>query len=382
MTQVDARQILRHRHPFRFIERVTLQPNHSARAELVLPKVQPLWAELPERSFLVAEAAAQTMGVLIRMSAAAAPMNGVLAAITAFDWDGFAVPVHALEVKHTGTRAAFHDFSATFFTAKGIVCGAMRGTVHLSAATSPDTAPRVVALTQPDAAQVALFDVVATRDQGTSIEVDLYIRPDCPVFQGHFPGAPITPGVLIAEMMTHAAQTLLPGPAGVRSLRDLVFAAPLLPGETVTLRLKQADGLEFSATLLRAGKRLARAHFALARLPASFSHSTQPKGTTPMETIGFSSEIAERIRNIVIYEGLELEELGISLDDVGDDVLLFDGEGLDLDSVDALEVLAGVQREFGVQFPEIDGDFIANNCSTVGQLARTVTVHLAARDAA
>ena len=382
MTQVDARQILRHRHPFRFIERVTLLPNRTARAELALPKVRPLWAELPERSFLVAEAAAQTTGVLIRMSAAAAPMNGVLATIASFDWDYFAVPVHTLEVKHTGARAAFHDFSATFFTARGIVCGAMRGSIHLSAAASPQIAPTVTALTQPDAAQGPLFDVLATRDQGASVEMDLFIRPDCPVFQGHFPGAPITPGVLIAEMMTHAAQTLLPAPAGVRALRDLVFAAPLSPGETVTLRLRRTDGLEFSATLLRAGKRLARAHFSLARLPVSFPTSTQPKGTTRMETTGFSSEIAERIRNIVIFEGLELDELGISLDDVGDDVLLFDGEGLDLDSVDALEVLAGVQREFGVQFPEIDGEFIANNCSTVAQLARTVTVHLAARDAA
>lgn len=95
-----------------------------------------------------------------------------------------------------------------------------------------------------------------------------------------------------------------------------------------------------------------------------------------------SPEIAEKIRNIVIFEGLELEELGIDLSEIEDDTLLFDAEGLDLDSVDALEVLAGVQREFGVIFPEIDSDFIANHASTVGRLAATVSLHLDDKDAA
>lgn len=95
-----------------------------------------------------------------------------------------------------------------------------------------------------------------------------------------------------------------------------------------------------------------------------------------MNTSEFAPEIAEKIRNIVIYEGLELEELGIELNEIEDDTLLFDADGLDLDSVDALEVLAGVQREFGVTFPEIDSDFIANHASTVGLLAATVSLHL------
>ena len=52
----------------------------------------------------------------------------------------------------------------------------------------------------------------------------------------------------------------------------------------------------------------------------------------------FSPDIAEKIRNLVIFEGLELEELGIELDDIKDDTLLYDADGLDLDSIDALGV--------------------------------------------
>ena len=70
-----------------------------------------------------------------------------------------------------------------------------------------------------------------------------------------------------------------------------------------------------------------------------------------MATSKTFSEIAEHIRVKVVYEGLELEDIGIDLADVTDDVRLFDEDGLNLDSIDALEVIAGVQREFGLSLP-------------------------------
>ncbi|KZL02223.1 MULTISPECIES: phosphopantetheine-binding protein [unclassified Pseudovibrio] len=90
-------------------------------------------------------------------------------------------------------------------------------------------------------------------------------------------------------------------------------------------------------------------------------------------TFQFSAEdISKIITEKVIYEGLELEELGIELDEITPDKLLFDEDGLALDSVDALEVIAGVQREFNITFPEVDQEFIEKNCSTIEQLTQTV----------
>ncbi|MFT2112693.1 phosphopantetheine-binding protein [Marinomonas sp. 2405UD68-3] len=83
-------------------------------------------------------------------------------------------------------------------------------------------------------------------------------------------------------------------------------------------------------------------------------------------------EIADHIRIKSIYEGLELEELGIELEKVTNDINLFDSSGLDLDSVDALDIIASVQRDFGLVFPEIDQMFMEQNCSTVSLLAKTV----------
>lgn len=91
-----------------------------------------------------------------------------------------------------------------------------------------------------------------------------------------------------------------------------------------------------------------------------------------MDTCKNGSEIADHIRLKVIYEGLELAEIGIDPEDITDDVLLFDEDGLNLDSIDALEIIAGVQREFGLSLPNVDQAFIDEHCTTVGRLASMV----------
>ena len=91
-----------------------------------------------------------------------------------------------------------------------------------------------------------------------------------------------------------------------------------------------------------------------------------------MEICKTRSEIADHIRLKVIYEGLELDEIGIELADVTDDVPLFEEEGLNLDSIDGLEILAGVQREFGLSLSNVDQAFMDEHCATVGRLAAMV----------
>ena len=95
-------------------------------------------------------------------------------------------------------------------------------------------------------------------------------------------------------------------------------------------------------------------------------------GTQRVDTSKSGPVIADHIRRKVIYEGLELEEIGIDLADITDDVRLFDEDGLNLDSIDALEIVAGVQREFGLSLPNVDQAFIDEHCSTVGRLASMV----------
>jgi acyl carrier protein len=58
----------------------------------------------------------------------------------------------------------------------------------------------------------------------------------------------------------------------------------------------------------------------------------------------------EKLKNIIIEE-LNLED--IRAEDIEDDAPLF-GEGLELDSLDAVELVVQVQKHFGVEIKDIE----------------------------
>lgn len=79
------------------------------------------------------------------------------------------------------------------------------------------------------------------------------------------------------------------------------------------------------------------------------------------------TEIRERIKTVII-ESLGLE--GMTTDEIGDDMPLFGEEGLGLDSVDALELMVVLEKDFGVQIDseEVDPEVFA----TVSSLERFI----------
>jgi 3-hydroxyacyl-[acyl-carrier-protein] dehydratase len=75
-------------------------------------------------------------------------------------------------------------------------------------------------------------------------ETPLHIAPDHPAFAGHFPGAPIVPGVVLLDAAVHAAVQLLrscgasdqePAGAWACSIGSAKFLSPVAPGETLTV---------------------------------------------------------------------------------------------------------------------------------------------------
>jgi len=87
-----------------------------------------------------------------------------------------------------------------------------------------------------------------------------------------------------------------------------------------------------------------------------------------MSTLRSSEELTRLIREDIIYESLELAEMGIDIDELTDEILLLDSEGLNLDSVDALEIVVGLQRVFGIQVPNIDKAFFEVHCRSINTL--------------
>ena len=77
---------------------------------------------------------------------------------------------------------------------------------------------------------------------------------------------------------------------------------------------------------------------------------------------------------MLIIEALGLED--ISADDIGSDQTLF-GEGLGLDSVDALELGLAIQKTYGIKI-DADAKDTRDHFTTVASLAAFVTARQAA----
>ena len=79
-------------------------------------------------------------------------------------------------------------------------------------------------------------------EPGVSVVAELDVDPDLPLFQGHFPGYPVLPGVIIMEALAQAASCCLlaqedkAGSLGFFSGIDKAkFREQVRPGDTIRL---------------------------------------------------------------------------------------------------------------------------------------------------
>lgn len=91
-----------------------------------------------------------------------------------------------------------------------------------------------------------------------------------PHLQGHFPGNPLMPGVLLVEAMAQTAGLLLPdgSSAVLAQIRDARFRRPIVPGDQVRIEVEPLGGLgglqRFSAKASVDGSAVAEAEIVLA----------------------------------------------------------------------------------------------------------------------
>ena len=80
--------------------------------------------------------------------------------------------------------------------------------------------------------------------------------------------------------------------------------------------------------------------------------------------VGITEELIQDVKQLII-ERLKLEE--IAAEDIDTDAALF-GEGLGLDSIDALELVIGLEKEYGVSIPDAEvGKKVFQSVRTIAQ---------------
>ena len=88
------------------------------------------------------------------------------------------------------------------------------------------------------------------RDDG--VQVALRMNESHRVYEGHFPGTPITPGVLTLQMIRECASRKTGRRLRYRTIKNCRFAAMVRPGDTLQLKMDMAadgDVLKLKATL-------------------------------------------------------------------------------------------------------------------------------------
>lgn len=93
-----------------------------------------------------------------------------------------------------------------------------------------------------------LIDEVTELEPGVSVKAKKYLKPDEYWYKGHFPGQPITPGVLMIEMLAQAGAVCalsLPENKGkiavFTGIDKARFRGQVLPGDTLELSVVMTD---------------------------------------------------------------------------------------------------------------------------------------------
>ncbi len=105
------------------------------------------------------------------------------------------------------------------------------------------------------------------------------LRADEDFYRGHYPGAPITPGVLLCEAVFQTGALYMArsmagqgAPSGgvplLAKINDVRFRNPVYPGETITIEVKKKESLGgftmMSGSIKSGDKRVLSADFSVA----------------------------------------------------------------------------------------------------------------------
>ena len=84
------------------------------------------------------------------------------------------------------------------------------------------------------------------------------IAAEHPALDGHFPGAPVVPGVLLLDETVRAVESASALAPGAWRIRSAKFVKPVRPGETLALEHERLPNGSIGFSLSSAGQLVAR----------------------------------------------------------------------------------------------------------------------------
>jgi 3-hydroxymyristoyl/3-hydroxydecanoyl-(acyl carrier protein) dehydratase len=95
------------------------------------------------------------------------------------------------------------------------------------------------------------------------------IAHDHPSLDGHFPGRPVVPGVVLLDHAFAIIRDALGGGSAVVRLRKVKFMSPLLPGQPVVVRFRHTGDATVAFDCLVADRPIATGTLGLSDAPGT-----------------------------------------------------------------------------------------------------------------
>ena len=85
------------------------------------------------------------------------------------------------------------------------------------------------------------------------METTLKFSADEPIFKGHYPDFPVTPGVMLIDRAVTVAKGMLGRDFVLKGIRKVKFSNPVLPDEAVSLKVEPRGEGEISYCFSKEG---------------------------------------------------------------------------------------------------------------------------------
>jgi len=114
-----------------------------------------------------------------------------------------------------------------------------------------------------------LYTIVHKEVEGQTNSYTIELNPSCIIYQAHFPGEPITPGVCIVQMGKELLEDLLAASLEIVKVKNVKFLSVISPKETTTIvyQMKKVerseDGKEVKAQLVATSEEEPKAKISL-----------------------------------------------------------------------------------------------------------------------